>query len=159
MSTRFSHRRSNVGFLEIGVADPETSASFRTCAQRKEYSELNLKEPDDTNPNHRTETLRFRVSRKEKAEIRDRAARAGMGFSAFCRSRVRLDPGTVVKDVEPTRKSPKMEQRDEIIRNLLAIGVNLNQITRVANSTGEIRRAKQLDHLIDQINAVIPELK
>lgn len=118
-----------------------------------------MSETEGPNPSHRTETMRFRVSQKEKAEINDLAERSGLTFSAFCRSRVRLGAGAVVKDVEPTRKSPKMEQRDELIRNLLAIGVNLNQITRVANATGEVRRAKQLDHLIDQINTVIPELK
>jgi hypothetical protein len=74
----------------------------------------------------RTEKITFRMTPGEKAHLRKQAANSGLNTESFIRS--------AIAGQKITPKTP--EQWTEILRELAAIGNNLNQIARVANATG-----------------------
>ena len=109
--------------------------------------------------NRRTEFFQVRLTKPERRTLEDRADRAGMKPSAFIRSRIFLDAGDVVKDIRERVKSPREKQRDDILKQLSAIGNNLNQLARVANTTGEVRKAEQLEARIAELGDLMVKLR
>lgn len=101
----------------------------------------------------------MRMTKAERAALDDRADRAGLRPTAFVRARIFLDAGDVVKDVRERHKTAREKQRDEILRELAAIGSNINQLARVANSTGEIRKAEQLKHRLAELGEIMVKLR
>lgn len=72
----------------------------------------------------------FRLSKDEKAQLKRLAKVAGMKQEPFLRA---LIMGTEIKEHPP-------ELWAELVRQLSAVGNNINQIARVANGTGHVRR-------------------
>lgn len=108
--------------------------------------------------NRRTDLIKVRVTPAEKRQALALASSAGVQLSTFARARILTEAaGQGIKD--PSRRSPRVQSRDELVRSLTAIGNNLNQIARVANSTGEIRRGEQLEEAIAALMAKVPEIK
>ncbi|KAB2351071.1 MobC family plasmid mobilization relaxosome protein [Actinomadura rudentiformis] len=82
----------------------------------------------------RERTMRFRVSDDEYEEICEAATRKGMAYSAFIVNAVRL-----AAPDEPIGALPEIcEELRAAARQVNRIGVNLNQLARVANSDGNV---------------------
>nr|WP_165978073.1 plasmid mobilization relaxosome protein MobC [Actinomadura darangshiensis] len=80
--------------------------------------------------------MRFRVSDQEYAEIRAAAQRAGAAYGTF-----------IVHTVQAATRQHRLGQQSTaelceelrgIARQLNRIGVNLNQLARIANATGQV---------------------
>ncbi|WP_368407014.1 plasmid mobilization relaxosome protein MobC [Actinomadura sp. NAK00032] len=83
----------------------------------------------------RDREMRFRVSDQEYSEIRAAAQRAGTAYGTF-----------IVHTVQAATRQNRLGQQSTeelceelrgIARQLNRIGVNLNQLTRIANATGQ----------------------
>jgi hypothetical protein len=99
------------------------------------------KDPAD----RRTETYGLRLSPKEKAELEDRAERAGLSLAEYLRRRALGKPVKTQVDKEATHE-------------LNRIGVNLNQIAHVANA-GDLEHIQgQAAEAIEEVRALIEEL-
>jgi hypothetical protein len=93
----------------------------------------------------RSHTHGLRLSPKEKEELERRAERAGLSLSAYLRRR-----GLG----RPIKTRVEKEATDELNR----IGVNLNQIARVANA-GDLKHIQsQAAEAIEEVRALIEEL-
>jgi hypothetical protein len=101
------------------------------------------KEAPDTRPH----VLSFRASDEERATIFARAAQVGVPYSDYARC-MSLS-GRINTVQAPARLSI------EAITELNRIGVNLNQLTRIANATGEM--PARLPSTLDRINALLDE--
>ena len=77
----------------------------------------------------KTELFRFRLTPAERFQIEEAARRAGMGASEYVR--MQALKGRIVIREHATLDHAAFDQ-------LRRIGVNLNQLTRLANATGEI---------------------
>lgn len=73
----------------------------------------------------------FRLDQQENAHLQQQAAAAGLSVAAFLRS--------LVMGMELIPRPPA-EWR-EVVRQLAAIGNNINQIARVANRSGAVNAA------------------
>lgn len=71
-----------------------------------------------------------RLSKDEKAQLKRLAKIAGLKQEPFLRA---LIMGTEIKEHPP-------ELWAELVRQLSSVGNNINQIARIANSTGHVRR-------------------
>ena len=105
--------------------------------------------PKKSTEDKRTHRLpHVRCTAAEYAQIQARSAQAGIGTSEFVRRMV-LD-GTV-------KVTPSKSPFDfALVNELNKIGTNLNQLTRIGNSTGQMPGGleviwKKLDVLLDQI--------
>lgn len=109
--------------------------------------------------NRRTEVLQCRLTPAEKRQAEAAAAAAGVRISTYARACILSagQPAGPIKD--PSTRSPRTQARDELVKQLNAIGINLNQIARVANTTGDLRRAEQLDFLCQQLIEKVPDIK
>lgn len=88
------------------------------------------------------------LSDQELAQIREAANLAGMEISPFLRQ-----AGLGVKiRAKPSR------QANAIIRQLAAIGNNLNQGMKLANSKRDIRAFKDLEHTLSAVIAAVKRL-
>jgi hypothetical protein len=99
------------------------------------------KDPAD----RRTETYGLRLSPKEKAELEDRAERAGLSLAEYLRRRALGKPVKTQVDKEATHE-------------LNRIGVNLNQIAHVANAGDLEHIQSQAAEAIEEVRALIEEL-
>lgn len=99
----------------------------------------------------RTQSLRAWVTPTERQALEEEAKAEGAGLSEYVRQLCvrRLGGPTVVAG---TRRNPDAKALAE---QLHAIGNNLNQLTRVANQTGELRREAELDGTIDVLKAAL----
>lgn len=99
----------------------------------------------------RTASLRGWVTPTEKNEVAARAARAGTPLSEYvrdlCLSRTPAAPVVAGTTRNPTAKVLADELR--------AIGVNLNQLARIANQTGELRKEGELERTLQEIKAAV----
>lgn len=80
---------------------------------------------------NRTKEVTFRVTPLEKEHLKTEAVKAGLPIEPFLR---RLVLGVDLKPRPPAELT-------EVLRQLSAIGNNINQIARIANSSGEISQA------------------
>ena len=83
--------------------------------------------------------LHVRVSDEEYSAIKEQAAATGLSVSTYIRS---LAKGTVLKVRPP-------ETYINILRQLSAIGNNINQIAKVANSCARVRQ-EDIDYIIER---------
>ena len=118
----------------------------------------------ESNP-RRTKKLIVRLSPEELTDLQNRAEQAGLKVSTFVRSRIVLNGGEIVTDVDPLPITAKHRHRREIIRELLTvskelapIGNLLNQIARVANVTEEIRYRDRLNDGLTRFSSVASEI-
>jgi hypothetical protein len=90
----------------------------------------------------------FRTTYDEYNELKEKADNVGLSISDFIR--------TLVSGFEPREKPPL--EFYEAIKQIRAVGNNINQIARLANSTGivdELACRKQYDNL----NQLVLEIK
>jgi hypothetical protein len=103
--------------------------------------------PKKQNDDKRAQWIKARVSPAEHAHVLTRAARARVSPSDFVR-RCALSSQLVVAEVP----AGDFELTDQLRR----LGVNLNQLTRVANKTGFMPEGldealAKVDHLLDRL--------
>lgn len=80
--------------------------------------------------------MRFRVSDQECTEIREAAQRAGAAYGTFIVHTVQAATRQHEFGQRPTAEL--CEELRGIARQLNRIGVNINQLTRIANATGQV---------------------
>lgn len=78
----------------------------------------------------RGQRITVRLSEREASHLDRQVKRSGLRREPFLRA---LIMGTEIKEHPP-------EQWAELVRQLSAVGNNINQIARIANATGHIRR-------------------
>lgn len=115
--------------------------------------------PKGRGDNRRTELLQVRLTPAEKRQAAHVAAGAGVTLSTYARACLLrpVVPGEGIKN--PSPRSARIRARDELVKQLAALGNNLNQLSRIANTTGELRRAEELDRVLAAIMAKIPDIK
>ncbi|NKZ03145.1 plasmid mobilization protein [Actinomadura latina] len=86
----------------------------------------------------RDREMRFRVSDQEYTEIRAAAQRAGSAYGTFIVHTLQAATRQNRLGQQPTEEL--CEELRGIARQLNRIGVNLNQLTRIANATGQAPR-------------------
>jgi uncharacterized membrane protein YgaE (UPF0421/DUF939 family) len=98
-------------------------------------------DPNDEQPTTKTKAFRlaFRLSEKEKSELQTRADRVGTGLSNYARQKL-LAGKTIAMNAE--------EQAQ-----LKGMAINLNQIARKVNATGQLPR--ELTELLTTINQIL----
>ncbi|MEU5995924.1 MobC family plasmid mobilization relaxosome protein [Actinomadura sp.] len=84
----------------------------------------------------RDREMRFRVSDQEYTEIRAAAQRAGAAYGTFIVHTVQAATRQHRFGHQPTAEL--CEELRGIARQLNRIGVNLNQLARIANATGQV---------------------
>ena len=91
----------------------------------------------------RKRSVTIRLTDAEKAHLQTQADRAGLGVEPFVRS--------LIMGVEIRPRPP--DELPELIRQISAIGNNVNQITRIANSAKHVRQEDvyRLDELLGQV--------
>jgi hypothetical protein len=99
----------------------------------------------------RTAPLRSWVTPDEHRRIREAAVRAGTPLSDYVRE-LCLRRGGRSPVVAGVRRNPEAKALADELR---AIGNNINQLARVANRTGELRREGELSMVIDRLVATI----
>jgi len=105
----------------------------------------------------REKTVIVRCTAAEKRRVVRDAEKAGAPLSSYVRARLLDGAGEVRED--PSPRPARVQSRDRLVKELSAIGNNLNQIARVANATGEVRRAEQLDELLATLMAKVPDIR
>ncbi|MCW9705220.1 plasmid mobilization protein [Fodinibius salsisoli] len=127
---------------------------FRICDALNVNQKNNQAMENDNNISHKKESnhrrdylLKIYLTKGEKARIKKMAKTVGIKYSAFGRS-VLLDY-EFPKDLLDLRK---------IRYELNKIGVNLNQIARVANRNGQLPSAKQITQIEHQLLTTLEEL-
>ena len=103
--------------------------------------------PRKDEPSLRTEWLRARVRPDELHRVEQLARDAGKTQSDFIRDAALLGRIQIKRYRAPD---------PDIINQLQRIGNNLNQIARVCNTTGESRRAKNIElHIAEDLRPVL----
>jgi hypothetical protein len=97
-----------------------------------------------------TEKLTVQLAPSERRRIEAEAAEAGAGLSEWVREKCLRRPGDAPVRAGPRRNPAARELADE----LRAIGNNLNQLARVANTTGAFTRERQLDDALEHLKTV-----
>ena len=92
-------------------------------------------------PPFKTEIVSVRMSPDELRDVSRRAHDCGKCLSTFMR--------TVALGSIPRARPRRIEQ--EAVYQLGRIGNNLNQLTRVANSTGRVAEAHRLQEVLDEL--------
>lgn len=99
---------------------------------------------------HLTEQLRIRLTKEEKAQLQRDADAAAVDLSTLARAQLMNAPIPKRK----YRRSVDHERLADVLQQLGKVGGNLNQIAKVANSTGSLthfRDAKLLKNLLEEI--------
>jgi hypothetical protein len=95
----------------------------------------------------RTEKVTVQLAPSERQQLETAAAREGKALSNYVRQ-LCLRRGGRTPVVAGTRRNPDAKALADELR---AIGNNINQLARVANQTGELRRAGELSMVIDRL--------
>lgn len=95
---------------------------------------------------HRTVHLGIQLTPSERNELEEAARTRGASLSAYARELLFRRSAVTVS---ATRRNPEAKALADELR---AIGINLNQIARHANTTGEL--AEQADKLYDALTAL-----
>ena len=106
--------------------------------------------PTIAEQDRRSVWIKYRASPSEAARIAERCRATGLSLSAFHRS-LALD-GAIVQ------REPLADQ--DLVRQLAALGNNLNQLARTANIAGEVDSAttERLSAALDQIEGLIEQV-
>lgn len=99
----------------------------------------------------RTAKVTVQLAPTERQWLEAAAAREGKALSDYVRQ-LCLRRGGRPPAVAGTRRNPDAKALADELR---AIGNNINQLARVANQTGEIRREAELAFVIDRLVATI----
>ena len=102
--------------------------------------------PKKTEATGRASRVHVLLTVAEKARVREAARRGGLSISEYVRRRTLGRPVTSRVDADAERQ-------------LRRIGVNLNQLTRVANAAGQVERGADLDALVAEIRRAIGMLQ
>ncbi len=109
--------------------------------------------PKKRTSDRREQWIKARVSPAEHASFLTRAARARLSPSEFLRNSALASPGASPQDIAAEEAAgADFELTDQLRR----IGVNLNQLTRVANKTGYMpdgldEALAKVDQLLDKM--------
>jgi hypothetical protein len=95
----------------------------------------------------RTAKLTVQLAPSERKQLEAAAAREGKALSDYVRQ-LCLRRGGRALVVAGARRNPDAKALADELR---AIGNNVNQLARVANQTGELRRAGELSMVIDRL--------
>jgi hypothetical protein len=93
----------------------------------------------------RTAPLHIQLTPSERADLDSAAALQGANVSDYSRELLFRRSAAIVAG---TRRNPEAAT---LARELSALGNNLNQIARHANTTGELRDVEILEELLDLI--------
>jgi len=99
----------------------------------------------------RTVGLTVQFTPSERKELGEAARQSGAATGEFVR-RLCLSRRSFAPIVAGTRRNPEAKALAEELR---AIGNNLNQLARVANQTGELRREGELSRTLDILKAAL----
>jgi hypothetical protein len=103
----------------------------------------------------RTAKVTVQLAPSERQRLEANAAREGKALSDYVRQ-LCLRRGGKAPVVAGARRNPQAKLLADELRS---IGNNLNQLTRLANQTGELRRQAELtvviDHLVTAMDRVI----
>ena len=99
----------------------------------------------------RTAKVTVQLAPTERERLETAAAREGKVLSEYVRQ-LCLRRGGRAPVVAGTRRNPDAKQLADELR---AIGNNINQLARVANQTGELRREAELGMVIDRLVATM----
>ena len=99
----------------------------------------------------RTAGLTVQLTPTERKQLGDAARRVGAPVGEYVRQ-LCLRRGGKDQVVAGTRRNPEAKALADELR---AIGINLNQLARVANQTGELRREGELSMMIDLLKATM----
>jgi hypothetical protein len=99
----------------------------------------------------RTAKLTVQLAPTERQQLEADAARAGKALSDYVRQ-LCLRRGGKTPVVAGIRRNPEAKALADELR---AIGNNLNQLARVANQTGELKREGELSLAIDRLVATM----
>jgi len=95
----------------------------------------------------RTAKVTVQLAPTERQRLETAAAREGKALSDYVRQ-LCLRRGGRTPVVAGTRRNPEAKALADELR---AIGNNINQLARVANQTGEVRREGELSMAIDRL--------
>ncbi len=99
----------------------------------------------------RTAKVTVQLAPTERQTLEDRATRAGTGLSEYVRE-LCLRRRREAPMVAGTRRNPAAKLLADELR---AIGINLNQLARVANQTGDLRREAELEQALGVLKAAM----
>ena len=102
--------------------------------------------PKKTEATGRASRVHVLLTVGEKTRVREAARRGGLSISEYVRRRTLGRPVTSRVDAD-------------VERQLRRIGVNLNQLARVANAAGQVERGADLDALVGEIRRSIRVLQ
>ena len=108
-----------------------------------------MKRKDRPRTAKRTELLRVRVSPEEHRTIRARANECGKPTSTFVRE---VALGTV-----PRARPGRIDEK--AIYHLGRLGNNLNQIARVANTSGRVSVGRRLEKVLRGVQATLERIQ
>ncbi|WP_445491035.1 plasmid mobilization protein [Rhodopseudomonas sp. RCAM05734] len=91
-------------------------------------------------------TTTFRMTRPEREAVQAAAGSLGIGVSSF--ARVATIRAADLTPASPPRREKVTVVIDPVLRALGPIGSNLNQLARVANSTGSAAAIVSAGHLL-----------
>ncbi|OZC01126.1 plasmid mobilization protein [Rubricoccus marinus] len=128
---------------ESSRAEDETSPAHEPAAQRGRRRGGRPKKAEATG---RTSRVHVLLTAAEKARVRREASAGGLSISEYARRRM-LGRSVV----------PRVDADAE--RQLRRIGVNLNQLARVANTSGQVERGDELDLLVTELRRTIAGLR
>lgn len=95
----------------------------------------------------RTAGLTVQFTPTERKQLGEAAQRSGTAIGEYVRQ-LCLRRGGKAPTTAGVRRNPDAKALADELR---AIGINLNQLARVANQTGEIRREGELSMVIDRL--------
>ena len=95
----------------------------------------------------RTAKVTVQLAPSERKQLETAAAREGKALSDYVRQ-LCLRRGGKAPVVAGARRNPDAKRLADELR---AVGNNLNQLARVANQTGELRREGEISMVIDRL--------
>ena len=129
---------------------PETSRAgderSRPCEPPVQRARRRGGRPKKTGATSRAYRVHVLLTATEKARVRREASAGGLSISEYARRRML-----------GRRVVPRVDADAE--RQLRRIGVNLNQLARVANTTGQVERGADLNALVAELRRVIEGLR
>jgi hypothetical protein len=96
----------------------------------------------------KTEVVSVRMSPVERRAVAERADLCGQCLSTYMR---RVALGSI-----PRARPRRIEQK--VVYHLGRIGTNLNQLTRIANTTGRVDHTRRLEAVINELLEAIRRL-
>ena len=124
-------------------AEDEKSPPHEPAAQHSRRRGGRPKKTEATGRDSRVHAL---FTTAEKARVKRAASAGGLSISEYVRRRTLGRPVTSRVDADAERQ-------------LRRIGVNLNQLARIANTSGQVERADELDVLVTELRQAIAGLR